>query len=155
MLAARMLAEQGWQDVRVCNVSSRGMMLRSASPPQRGAYVEIRHHQICTVGRVVWSKGTAFGINSQQKIEVRELLSGTSPVRPPINGERRAKPRANSSIQMRVLPPEEASRIVGRGLEWTAIALAVVAASVALSGVVRASLEAPFTEARVALKSAH
>lgn len=152
ILAARMRAEQGWRDVRICNVSSRGMMLRSASPPPRGTYVEIRYQQICVVGRVVWTKGTAFGVHSQDTIDIRVLLSGPAPVRSRNNSERRAKPRADTSIQMRVLPAEEASKILARLIDWSAIALAVAAAAVALGGVTRAALEAPFAEARVALE---
>lgn len=151
VLAARMLVEQGWQDVHICNVSSRGMMLRSASPPQRGTYVEIRHNQVCVVGRVVWAKGSAFGINSQDKIDIQGLLSGTPPARSRIIGERRAKPRGNTSVQMRVLPAEEASKIFARLFDWSAIALAVAAAAVALGSTTRTALEAPFAEARVAL----
>lgn len=153
ILSARMLAEQGWHDVTVRNVSSRGMMLRCASPPARNTFVEIRHQKACIVGRVIWSNGTAFGINSQDTIDLAGLLS--QPPSAPRKGsyDRRQQPRSSSrsAVQMRVLPAEEASRVFARLFDWSAVAFAVAMGAVVVAELAGAALQQPLEKTRATL----
>lgn len=153
VLSARMLADEGWRDVTVRNVSSRGMMLRCVTPPARNTYVEIRLQKARVVGRVVWSNGAACGINTQGTIDLSDLLSQSPAI--PRNGhiERRAKPRGMSHqpVQMRVLPTEEASRIFARIFDWSAVALAVAVGAIALTDVTSPVLRKPLEATHAAL----
>src|SRR3546814_12398382 len=76
-IKARMRADDGWSDVTIYNVSSRGLMARLGSPPVKGSYVEIWHRNVCVVGQVRWAQGGRFGILSQDKIDISALLNGT------------------------------------------------------------------------------
>lgn len=155
VLSARMLADEGWRDVTVRNVSSRGMMLRCETPPARNTFVEIRLQKARVVGRVVWSNGTACGINSQDTINLSELLSQPPAAPRKENNERRAQPRGTSSqpVQMRVLPTEEASRIFARLFDWSALAFAVAAGAIALTDVTSSVLRKPLETTRGTLAS--
>jgi hypothetical protein len=153
VLSARMLADEGWRDVTVRNVSSRGMMLRCKTPPARNTFVEVRLQRARVVGRVVWSGEAACGISSQDTIDLSDLLS-QSPTKPrKSNIERRAQPRGMSHhpVQMRVLPTEEASRIFARIFDWSAVALAVAVGAIALTDVTGPVLRAPLETTRATL----
>lgn len=155
VLSARMLADEGWRDVTVRNVSSRGMMLRCATPPARNTFVEIRLQKARVVGRVVWSSEAACGINTQDTIDLSDLLS-QSPAKPRKgNIERRAHPRDMSlqPVQMRVLPTEEASRIFARIFDWSAVALAVAVGAFSLTDVTGPLLRTPLETTRAALST--
>lgn len=155
ILSARMLAGQGWREVTVRNVSSRGMMLRCEAPPARNTVVEIRHHKACVVGRVVWLSETAFGITSQDTIDLAKLLSQSPAPPAKASEERRSHPRdsGRQSVQMRVLPAEEASKIFARLFDWSAVAIAVAFGAVAVAEVAKDALEKPFEKTRVALSA--
>jgi len=155
VLSARMLAEQGWRDVSVRNVSSRGMMLRCETPPARNTFVEIRHQKACVVGRVVWSSGTAFGINSQDTIDLAELLSQAPAMPMKENNDRRLHARggAGRSVQMRVLPAEEASRIFARLFDWSVVAVAVSFAALGIADVAQDALQQPLERTRATLNA--
>lgn len=154
-LSARMLADEGWRDVMIRNVSSRGMMLRCIAPPVRNTFVEIRLQKARVIGRVVWSSDAACGINTQDTIELSDLLS-QSPAKPRNNNvERRAQPRGTSGqpVQMRVLPTEEASRIFARIFDWTVVATAVAIGAIALADMVGTVLRKPIEMSQAALSS--
>lgn len=156
-LSARMLADEGWRDVTVRNVSRRGMMLRCEAPPPRNTFVEVRLQKACVVGRVVWSTGNACGINSQDTIDLSDLLS-QSPSMPRKPGvERRAKPRdgTQASVQMRVLPTHEVSRILARIFDWSAVAVAVAAGALVLTDLAGNALRLPLQTTRIALASSY
>jgi hypothetical protein len=157
VLSARMLADEGWRDVTVRNVSSRGMMLRCKTPPARNTFVEVRLRRARVVGRVVWSSEAACGISSQDTIDLSDLLS-QSPTKPrKSNIERRARPRGmpDQPVQMRVLPPEETSRIFARIFDWSAVAFAVAVGAIALTDVTGTVLRKPLETTHAALSSSH
>lgn len=155
VLSARMLSLAGWQDVTVRNVSSRGMMLRCESPPDRNTFVEVRLQRFCVVGRVVWSSGTAFGINSQDIIDLSRLMS-QSPASSRKGGmERRRQPRnsALDSARLRILQTENQSRVFARIFDWSAVALAVAAGAVVVTDLAGTALRQPLEITRVTLES--
>jgi hypothetical protein len=128
------------------------MMLRCESPPPRNTFVEIRHRDVRIVGRVVWSSGAAFGINSQDTISIEDLLSSKPRGPRPAKGERRARPRTPAPTQMRVLPAEDANRIIARLFDWSAVAIAAAAAALLLGDVASAALQRPLDDVRSALE---
>ncbi len=72
---ARMRSGGVWEDVCICNVSSRGLLLRTESPPAPGTYVEIRRMSQIIVGRSVWRRGQDFGVRTQDVVDVNAILT--------------------------------------------------------------------------------
>lgn len=152
LLPARMIADRGWSDVTVCNASSRGMMLRCETPPVRNTFIEIRYRDACIVGRVVWSSGASFGINTQDSIDLADLLSQRSARASAGSNERRAKPRiAQYSVQVRTLSTEDSSRIFARLFDWSAVAFAVAAGALIVADLASETLQRPLGEVQQAL----
>ena len=70
-----MRMDDGWSDVCMLNISSRGLLLQCESPPERGSYVEIRRAAHVIVGRVVWRKDRRFGLYTQEKLNIGAIAS--------------------------------------------------------------------------------
>jgi hypothetical protein len=51
------------------------MMIETATPPERGTYIEICRGSLTVIGRVAWSHGKRFGLRAQDKIDVDALLT--------------------------------------------------------------------------------
>ncbi len=142
VLPARMLANEGWRDVTVCNVSSRGMMLRCATPPERNSFIEVRHKNVCFIGRVVWSSSSKFGIRTQDKIDFSKLLSCSPADGRTAGTERRMHSRIDKKqVSMRVVPLEETSRIFARLFDFSVLAIALALGAITLADVVGGALE--------------
>lgn len=105
ILPARMKDHRGWHDVRILNISARGLMARSPAAPARGAYLELRRGSHVIVARVVWSDGQQFGAESQARLVPSQIIeqspaAGAAAV--PADGgqhvERRSLPRPPERI---------------------------------------------------------
>lgn len=156
-LNARLRFDDGWRDVTIGNVSSRGLMLRGSALPQRGTFIEVRHHNLCIVGRVVWSQGLRAGVRTQDLVDVPTLIgSPTARIRKADLERRRvSKTLKGRAPALSSVDRAEASRRFGRIFEWSAIAaggalLAIGAADAAFS-----ALEAPMGKVREALQQSH
>ena len=121
VLPARMKDHRGWHDVRILNISSKGLMARSPATPSRGSYLEVRRGGHVIVVRVVWSSGQHFGAQAQSRLVPSEIIEETSGAAPPAtrpNGhapaERRASPRPAGRAH-------EQSRWRARMLEYVGI----------------------------------
>ena len=119
ILPARMKDNRGWHDVRILNISSKGLMARSPSAPSRGSYLELRRGPHVIVARVVWSDGGQFGIESQSPLVPGNIIDETADA--PATGaagrariDRRASPRP-------AVHTHEESRWRGRALEYLGI----------------------------------
>lgn len=152
MIRARMRAGASWQDVCIVNLSKRGLGIQSASPPARGAYVEICRGSEVIVARVMWSRGHRAGLHSQDLIWVQALLcggggaandSGPPPTCPP-GVERRRRRR---SAQQR----HDRSRTLARAMELAGVAAAGAALGLAAFGLVHDALARPLSHIRAAL----
>jgi hypothetical protein len=64
-----------WRDVNILNISSRGLLLHAAPPPERGTYVEVRRGPHVIVARVVWSSQERFGVQSQDPLCIDSIIS--------------------------------------------------------------------------------
>ena len=75
LIRASMRAGGPRTDVCVRDISSRGMMIQTGAPPERGTFVDLDcgGHQI--VGLVVWRRDRRFGIQTQDRINVHALAS--------------------------------------------------------------------------------
>lgn len=75
IVPARMNAGGRELPVMILNVSQRGMLASSSTPPPRGHYVEIRKGGFVIVGRVAWSGNQVFGVRTQDDIDFSSLTS--------------------------------------------------------------------------------
>lgn len=96
-LAVRLRVDHDWEDARICNISSRGMMIACRTSFPRSAIVEIRRGQAIAIGRVVWSRSEHFGLRLQDRIRIEDFIEAkASGPRRDENGElreRRSTPR--------------------------------------------------------------
>ncbi len=121
-ITVRLKGEHGWENARIRNVSSRGMMIHCEAPPGRGSYVEIRRGSYVVVGRIVWAAEGSFGLQAQDRIELAALAAAGG-------GEtRQAGERFSSGCAKAVaLPPQaiaeraEASARFARTFHYIAI----------------------------------
>lgn len=131
-LDARLRGDDGWHDVIIRNLSSRGLMIECARAPGRGAFVELRRGTHCIVGHVRWSRGTRFGIRSQERIDVSALLDKPDTRR---GTDERAAARIEAAPRPTPAERGETSRRIARYLEWSVIAaIGVVAAGLLATG---------------------
>lgn len=81
MLAGTMRDDRATHDVRVGDISPKGMMIVSSRPPSRGDIVDIAvsgHH---LAGRVMWVNGRRCGVRMNERIDVEAIMSGNPPKR--------------------------------------------------------------------------
>ena len=79
LIDARMHAGGTWRDVKVLNMSSRGLLLRAAVAPPRGSYTEIRRGLHVILARVVWTDGECFGVRTQDRLTIDGLIRNLPP----------------------------------------------------------------------------
>ncbi len=79
MLPGTMRDDRMIQDVRVGDISPKGMMIVSSRPPSRGDIVDISFHGHHLAGRVMWVNGRRFGVRTSERIDVDAILSGSAP----------------------------------------------------------------------------
>ncbi|WP_126176736.1 PilZ domain-containing protein [Tsuneonella rigui] len=152
-LKARLKSDMGWGDSQICNVSSRGMMVRHIPPPPLGSYVEVCRGPFSIVGRVRWIAGDRFGVQSLEDIDLDELKSpGREPTGPVSDRRSRVRPAAGQMAQV----PDfwarlEASNRLARQLQFLAMALGGMTVALILTQLIAASLSAPLAKVASAL----
>lgn len=132
LLRARVRSGSAWSDASILNVSSRGLLINSATairPPSAGT-IEIRHANHVIVAEIVWSSGTRLGLRTENRVPVDEILAIGNAAAHQVtakqwpHAERRKLSRGHDD-----------SRLRGRAFEF--IGIAIVAASL---GILVASL---------------
>lgn len=122
-LPARLRGEDSWSDVCIKNVSSHGMMLLIATPPERGTYIEVRRGSAVIIGRVMWTSPGRCGLRTKERISVAELTLANAPLADSASADRRAQARAHH-------PEDTAARsaAMGRLLQFAATITLILAA---------------------------
>lgn len=121
VLPARMKDSRGWHDVRILNISSKGLMARSPAAPSRGSYLELRRGRHVIVARVVWSNGQQFGVRAQSLLVPSQIIEEQgSEISPP------ARPGGSPALERRSSPrlaghAHQQSRWRARALEFLGI----------------------------------
>jgi len=153
ILKARMRDADGWRDVAICNLSSRGLMAKCSALPAKGAYIELRYRHVCIVGRVAWAQGSRFGVRTQDKIDIDSLLdeSLVKGVRtreadrttPPHHPAARSAPDLSAQVA--------ASRRFARLFDWSIVVLGSVLAAIFIFGAASTALKTPMQKVGAAL----
>ena len=154
-IGVRFVAEAGWADAEVRNISDGGLMAVSAAAPCQGSYVEIRREGYSIVGRVIWSSGTRFGLQARERINLAEL-SRPRPNRTS-TGERRADPDDRRQTLIRRPSNDEraqASFRQARAINFIALGLAVAGFAYAVAHYSGQTLAAPLHAASEAMRAA-
>ena len=125
VLPARMKDNRGWHDVRILNISTRGLMARSQAAPSRGAFLELRRGSHIIVARVVWSNGEQFGLQSQSRLVTSQIIEEKpgEAMSPPSPGASPAVERRSSA--RRTGHDHEQSRL--RALEFVFLGIVAMA----------------------------
>ncbi|WP_196795293.1 hypothetical protein [Porphyrobacter sp. AAP82] len=121
----------------ILNVSQRGLLASSSTPPPRGHYVEIRKGGVVIIGRVAWSGNQVFGVRTQDEIDVPGL-AGIRPAGMPDfatkAGEKDRAATLRRPYKAAPLSAYEQSRIVSSRMNYVA-SLIVSCAFAAAAGV--------------------
>ena len=156
-ISVRLASDDGWSDVEVRNVSSGGLMAVSSRPPQRGTYVELGRDSYSIVGRVVWSSGTSFGVQAQQKVSLPDLVRPRA--RPATVGkERRAHVREPLRYAVRRKSSQEiadASARQARAFEFAILVATALSIAVLVADHVAGMLSGPLDEVERTLREAN
>ena len=156
-ISVRLASDDGWGDAEVRNVSSGGLMAVSSQPPRRGSYVELRRDSYSIVGRVVWSSGTSFGVQAQQKVSLPDLVRPR--VRPTAEGkERRAEAREPVRHAGSRKSPQEiadASARQARAFDFAILVATALAFAFLLADQAAGMLSAPLDEVERTLREAN
>lgn len=155
LLRARMRTEHGWLDVTIGNVSSRGLLLQCVEPQPRNSFVEVRHRNVCIVGRIVWTHGAKCGVRTQDAVDIAGLLSPAPQKRRAPEEDRRRAPRSAPPSRPAVAETAEASRRFARLFDWTIVGLAAGVAGVFVALAAWSVLDVPLSEAVTALAQAN
>ena len=132
VLPARMRTQDGWIDVVIRDMSSRGIGLRSQRAPLRGSYVEVCRLEQKLVGRVVWARGSDFGIILRERIATEQIASDRAPNRLQngCNQERRFTIRQPSKEPRTIEERENLSRHISRIIcFWSIVLVSSMAAA--------------------------
>jgi hypothetical protein len=153
LVTCRMRYDNGWADLTICNLSSRGMMAKCADPPPRGTFVEVRRGAVCVVGQVRWSYAGRLGIRAQDQIDVHGLLGETPAAKGPAANERRQGPRGDDGGRPRPTAAAlaERSRRWGRVFDWVVVTAVAIGAAGLLAEQVHSILSAPLEQIGAAL----
>ena len=73
LIPARVRWDGRWVAASIRNISSRGMMLRTGTPPPPGTYVEIQLNAGAITARSMWTFDQACGLRTQDRIDVNAL----------------------------------------------------------------------------------
>src|SRR5215210_6551946 len=125
VLPARLRTGVQWSDTCILNISSRGLLIHSSRPADRGALVEVCRGDHVIAARVIWRDGARVGLRSDDRLPVEQIVTlghaGALQLTAGQTGERPSGRRRGT----------EDHRSDGRWLEF--IGVGVIAASIALS----------------------
>ena len=152
LIQARMRDDDGWSDVLIQNVSSHGMMMRTATPPRPGSYIEVRKAAMVIVARAVWVRDQFFGVRAQDRIALEELFDQANQQMSAAmgltgaKGDRRKQTRTESAAEK-----AERSRRFATVFQFGALAIVAGVAALLIAQGVAAVLDTPVAAIETAL----
>lgn len=147
MLNARMRVAASWNKVCILDITTRGLLIQAAEPPARGTYLDLHRGQHAIVGRVVWVENHRFGVRTQDRLPVDEIIHPPDPSIAQLAGavateaaaERRASPHGAQARH-------EASRMLSRSIEFAVVLLFAASAGVMAFSSVGQALGRPLAQ---------
>lgn len=149
---ARLRTDEGWSDVTIGNVSSRGMMLRCTAPLPLRTFIEVRHQGEYIVGRIVWSHGLQCGVRTQDVVDIAGLLAQKQALAGQPSGDRRAAARGPKPVRTpSVAETADRSRRIARLFDFAVIAAGTISAAVLVAQLSGSVLGDPLADVKNAL----
>lgn len=109
LIGARMRLDGGFCDVRIRDISSKGLLLEAELAPKRGSYLEIYRGRHVIVARVVWSNAKRFGVLAQDRMHIDTIVN-----EPDESGPRKIDPATQLPVERRASPRPSAQEIAQR-----------------------------------------
>lgn len=69
------LGNAAWADACILNISSTGLLIRSARPPAEGSPVELRRDDHLIRATVIWNDGIRAGLKSDERVPMESIVS--------------------------------------------------------------------------------
>lgn len=82
-----------WSNACIHDLSDKGLLVSSLTPPAIGTYVDIRRGTLVIIGRIVWSGGSRFGVRTQDPVSLAALINEPVLKSRPTSADRRAATR--------------------------------------------------------------
>ena len=153
VIDASLRSDSSWSPACIVDIAERGLAIRTAEPPEPGAYVEVRRGAHVIIGRVAWSKGHRFGIRTQDTLAVDAVVDDAAAA--DANGRRPRAAAIAADWRADRRPIErnaQRNRYVGRAIQFGFIAmLAMVTAGIAFEAV-RQTMAQPILSVTAALE---
>jgi len=146
LLTARMRAGSGWDDIRILNVSSRGLLIQAPRLSGNAGTVELRHGDQTITARVVWRDGARFGLQADDRISIEQILAYGQSMTLQLPCATRSTER-----RQRFRAAAERNRLRGRALEFASVAVVVACIGLTLVTTVADVLARPMAAVRAAL----
>lgn len=150
MIKARMRAGATWGDALILNMSSKGMLVRSSQPLNRGSYLEIRRGPHVIVARVVWSRSDRCGVQTQDPIPAAALIRDPDGQTAPAKSVQPAAIERRTAARPTALR-HEISRQKSRAAQFAVFAVACGFAALFAANIVSEVIAQPLETAQAAL----
>lgn len=150
MIPARLRNGAQWSDVRILNISSRGLMIQSGRAGLAGSFVEVHRGDHIIAARVVWSDGSRAGLQSEGMLPVEQIMAASG------SGALRLVASEGMIVERRKPSRSKAvdARQRGRTIEFAGAILAVLIFSLLVSRAAFDALASPMARASAALQPA-
>jgi len=148
LLTARMRVGSGWDDIRILNVSSRGLLIQAPKLGGNVGTVELRHGDQAIKAQVVWRDGARIGLRTEDRIPIEQILAyGQSAVL--------QLPCARRSTERRqqLRSAADRNRLRGRAFEFLSIIVVAACIGLTLATIAADALARPMTAVRAALNN--
>lgn len=73
-LKAHMRVDGSSVDIKIRNISCRGMLIQAESPPKPGARVEIKCPNKTVAAKVVWVSHRRFGVQTDEAMDINAIM---------------------------------------------------------------------------------
>jgi hypothetical protein len=154
LINGRLRCGASWRDVSILNVSTRGLLLHTAAPPERGTYVEVHRGGHAIVARVIWSKDQRFGVHTQNRLNIDNLVAATNSSATEGAGSPQATPLVERRSRRRKMSPTDAlerSKRVSRAIEFVGVATFITSLGMVGLAAAGRALGGPLAEVLAAL----
>ena len=145
LIPAQVRVDGVWSAAHILNLSSRGMMIRTLGPIDKGTELQIRQSDQLINATVMWRHGTCAGLKVVERIAVEQIMSESGDpalqltASAPAQGER-----------ARRRPPVEA-RIRARFVQFAALTLFAATLAGLAAVTAQKAMAQPFAAVQAAL----
>ena len=147
LVPARLRTDAEWCDVRILNISSRGLLIQLPRPAPAGSTVQIFRGDHLIVAEVMWSNAGRSGLRSEERLPVEEILS----LKQSCALQSIATSGALHDRRRQSRAVAQDSRLTGRAMEFAAVGAIAVSLAVSVWAMAEHALSSPLASASAAL----